>query len=324
MTVEPIALATFFGVVAIIVGVYWALVVRRENRDEARLKKRLKATTAGATRRRLGLIREIKRRSRVKALDRLLTRASGIVSPLERLIEEADSGLTVGLFLLVSGSVAMSGYLVVAILTPYRAVGVLVGVLLATVPYNYLRWKRNRRLLQFEERFPEALDLIARALRAGHAFTTGLGMVAEEISGPVGSEFRILYDRQNFGMPLPDALRAFARRVPLVDARFFVTAVLTQREAGGNLSEVLENLADVVRERFKVKRHVRVVSAHARMTGWILVCLPPVTAVVLMIMVPETMRLLIEDPLGVQMIVAAVVLQVVGGLVVKKLVNIEY
>jgi tight adherence protein B len=324
MTVEPIALATFVGVVAIIVGVYWALVVRRENRDEARLKKRLKATTAGATRRRLGLIREIKRRSRVKTLDRLLTRASGIVSPLERLIEEADSGLTVGLFLLVSGSIAMSGYLVVATLTPYRAVGVLVGVLLATVPYNYLRWKRNRRLLQFEERFPEALDLIARALRAGHAFTTGLGMVAEEISGPVGSEFRILYDRQNFGMPLPDALRAFARRVPLVDARFFVTAVLTQREAGGNLSEVLENLADVVRERFKVKRHVRVVSAHARMTGWILVCLPPVTAVVLMIMVPETMRLLIEDPLGVQMIIAAVVLQVVGGLVVKKLVNIEY
>ena len=123
--------------------------------------------------------------------------------------------------------------------------------------------------------FPEAIDLIARALRAGHALTTGLGMVADEIPAPVGQEFRRLYDEQNFGMSLPEAMRAMARRVPVLDARFFVTAVLTQREAGGNLSEVLDNLASVMRERFKMKRQVRVASAHGRISAWVLSCMPP-------------------------------------------------
>ena len=103
---------------------------------------------------------------------------------------------------------------------------------------------RTRRLRKFEEQFPEALDLIARALRAGHAFTTGLEMVADEMPAPVGAEFRLLYDQQNYGMPIPDALKRFAERIPVLDARFFVTAVLIQRESGGNLSEVLDNLAD--------------------------------------------------------------------------------
>ncbi len=133
-----------------------------------------------------------------------------------------------------------------------------------------MRYKRTKRLQTFEEQFPEAIDLIARALRAGHALTTGLGMVADEIPAPVGEEFRRLYDEQNFGMSLPEAMRAMARRVPVLDARFFVTAVLTQREAGGNLSEVLDNLASVMRERFKMKRQVRVASAHGRMSAWIL------------------------------------------------------
>src|SRR4029079_19478136 len=110
-----------------------------------------------------------------------------------------------------------------------------------------------------EEQFPEAVDLIARALRAGHALPTAIGMVAAEIPNPVGAEFKKLYDQQNFGMSLPDSLRAFADRVPILDARFFVTAVLTQRESGGNLAGVLDNLASVIRERFKVKRQVRVI-----------------------------------------------------------------
>ena len=150
--------------------------------------------------------------------------------------------------------------------------------LLFFVPFIFVRHKKNQRLKKFEEQFPEAIDLIARALRAGHAFTTGLAMAAEEIPAPVGEEFKLLYDRQNFGMPLPDAMKAFAARIPLIDARFFVTAVLTQRETGGNLGEVLDNLASVIRERFKVKRQVRVLTAHGRITGWILAALPPALA----------------------------------------------
>ena len=149
-------------------------------------------------------------------------------------------------------------------------------------------------------------------------------MAAEEVPPPVGTEFRRLYDQQNFGMSLPDALRGFAARIPLIDARFFATAVLTQRETGGNLGEVLDNLAAVIRERFKVKRQVRVLTAHGRMTGWILAGFPPALAVVMFVIAPEHMKLLISDPLGVKMIVGALTLQIIGTLIIRKLVNIPY
>jgi tight adherence protein B len=203
-------------------------------------------------------------------------------------------------------------------------VAITAGGLLFFVPFLYVKFKRGQRLAKFEEQFPEAIDLISRALRAGHAFTTGLAMAAEEIPAPVGQEFKLLYDRQNFGMPLPDALKAFAARIPLIDARFFATAVLTQRETGGNLGEVLDNLASVIRERFKVKRQVRVLTAHGRITGWILAGLPPALAAAMFVMAPGHMDLLTQDPLGVQMIIGALVLQVTGTMIIRKLVNIRY
>jgi tight adherence protein B len=178
-------------------------------------------------------------------------------------------------------------------------------------------------MLKFEEHFPEAIDLLGRALRAGHALTTGLGMVAEELPPPVGEEFRLLYDQQNYGLPLPDALRNFAARIPILDARFFVTAVLTQREAGGNLSEVLDNLAAIIRDRFRVKRQVRVISAHGRITGWVLGLLPPSLAAGFIVLTPDTYRRFYNDPLGIQMIVVALLLQVVGVIIIRRIVDIE-
>lgn len=321
---QLLIVGTFAGVLALILGLYWSLVVRAEDRSSATVRKRLRRAPGDMLTRQLTIAKGEQQRSKIQVLDRLLGRATSLWKPLEDLIEQADARLTVGMFLLVSGTMLTAGYALVTILTGLRGIGLVAGVLLAFGPYAYLRWRRDRRLLQFEEKFPEAIDLIARALRAGHAFTTGLGMVADEIPDPVGAEFKLLYDRQNFGMPLPDALRGFAQRIPILDARFFATAVLTQREAGGNLSEVLDNLARVVRERFKVKRQIRVVSAHARMTGWALVGLPPVTAIGMLAVSPENAKLLVTDPLGIKMVVGAVVLQVTGGLMVKKLVNIEY
>lgn len=321
---QVLILGTFVGILILVIGLYWALVLRDETRTNRTIRQRLKSTFGVPVARRFGLARTERRLSDVSALNTALGRASSFTSSIQKLIEQADSRMTVGQFVLASGSAGLLGYAAVSIPTTYRGLGMLAGALLASGPYVYLRWKRGRRLMAFEEKFPEALDLIARALRAGHAFTSGLGMAADELPDPIGPEFRLLYERQNFGMPLSDALRSFADRVPLLDARFFATAVLTQREAGGNLSEVLDNLAKVVRERFKVKRQIRVVSAHARMTGWVLVGLPPAMAVALMFLAPENQKLLVTDPLGVQMVIAAVVLQIVGGLVVKKLVNIEY
>jgi tight adherence protein B len=166
--------------------------------------------------------------------------------------------------------------------------------------------------------------LIARALRAGHALPTALQMVSDEIAAPVGEEFKRLFDQTSYGMSLPEALRAFGERVPLLDARFFVTAVLTQREMGGNLSEVLDKLASVIRDRFKVKRQVRVVSAHGRITGVVLGFLPPATALVIFIISPNRLRLLTEDPMGHYMIGGGILLQVVGVLAIRKIVDIEY
>jgi tight adherence protein B len=187
----------------------------------------------------------------------------------------------------------------------------------------FLKHAASRRMARFEEQFPEAIDLIARALRAGHAFTTGLGMVADEVEEPVRTEFRLLHDRQNYGMPLGDALRSLAVRVPLLDARFFATAVLTQRESGGNLSEVLDNLSKLIRERFTLKRQVRTLSAHGRITGWVLAALPLVLGALMLVIAPEHMGLLFKDPLGVRMIVGAGVLQVIGFIAMQRIVNIE-
>jgi tight adherence protein B len=187
-----------------------------------------------------------------------------------------------------------------------------------------VRRARTVRTYKFEEQFPEAIDLVARALRAGHALPTGLGMVADEMPKPVGTEFRKLYDEQNFGLTLADALRNFAERIPILDARFFVTAVLTQREAGGNLAEVLDNLAAVIRERFKVKRQVRVISAHGRITGWVLAGLPPAVAIAALMLSDSHIQTLLGDPLGIRMIIGAIVLQIVGMLIIRKIVDIEY
>jgi tight adherence protein B len=322
--VQFLIAGTFVGILGIVFGLYWVFVLRAETQISSNLRKRLKASLASPALRRFGLTRKERPLSNVAAINTALVRASSLTGGLQRLIQQADSSMTVGMFVLITGSLLLLGYTVVRAVTGFMGIGLLVGAVAASGPYVYLTWKRSRRVVAFEEKFPEALDLIARALRAGHAFTSGLSMAAEEMPEPIGPEFRLLYERQNFGMPLSDALRSFAERVPLLDARFFATAVLTQREAGGNLSEVLDNLAKVVRERFKVKRQIRVVSAHARMTGWVLVALPPVMAVALLFLSPENTKLLVTDPLGIRMVILAIVLQILGGLAVRKLVNIEY
>jgi tight adherence protein B len=191
------------------------------------------------------------------------------------------------------------------------------------LPWMVLRIKRTRRLRAFEEAFPEALDLMARALKAGHAFATGLKMVADEMPEPIGPEFRKTFDEQNFGLPMKDALANLTARVPNLDVRFFSTAVLIQRETGGNLSEILENLAHVVRERFKILRQVRVYTAHGRLTGYVLLALPAFLAIALAFINPDHMQLLFRERLGHMLLGTAAVMQTVGYFWIKQVVKIE-
>jgi tight adherence protein B len=191
------------------------------------------------------------------------------------------------------------------------------------MPIGYLRNRRSARLKKFEELFPEALDLLSRAIRAGHAFQTAMGMIADEMPAPVGTEFRKTFDQQNYGLPLRDALNELSERVPLLDVRFFVTAVLIQRDTGGNLAEILDNLAHVVRERFKILRQVRVHTAHGRFTGYVLLALPAALGIALLFLNPDMMNPLFKEHLGQMMLLFAMVMQTVGFFWIRQVIKIE-
>jgi tight adherence protein B len=309
----------FVAVTLAVLIPYWFLVVR----DERRVLDRLSPRKGGAKSKRLNVLKAEDKLSTVGGLNAVLQNA-GFAGRLRLLLDQSGLKMNVGAFLLASGFSAMVVFLFVFVLTRNPVAGLGFSVLGLFLPYIHVKRARKKRINKFEEQFPEAIDLVARALRAGHALPTGLGMVADELKAPVGTEFRILYDEQNFGLTLPDAMRNFARRIPVLDARFFVTAVLTQRETGGNLAEVLDNLSAVIRDRFKIKRQVRVLSAHGRITGWVLACLPPALALATLIINPNHLGTLTTDPMGQKMLVSAIVMQILGSLIIRKLVQIEY
>lgn len=319
-----LAAATFILITVLVVGIYWVMMERPEAREQGELRKRLRAGSGPRGAARIDFVKEVEKLSDLKALNAVLAHTSVVTGSLQRLIVQADVRMTVGGLLLVSACIFLGTWVIAARVTRLPWLGLALGALLAYVPIFIVKHKATKRLRMFEEQFPEAIDLIARALRAGHGFTSGLAIVAEEAPQPVAGEFRLLYDQQNFGMPIGDAMKAFAARIPLLDARFFVTAVMTQRESGGNLAEILGNLANVIRERFKVKRQVRVISAHGRITAWVLSGLPPCLAMAMMVAAPDHMMTLVTDPVGNYMIFAALFMQITGTLIIRKLVNIEY
>jgi tight adherence protein B len=213
--------------------------------------------------------------------------------------------------------------LLTALFVPQAFAGVVAGGIGAWLPFAWLKHKRTSRLKRFEEQFPEALDVLARATRAGHAFQTSLGMAADEMPAPVGPELKKTFDQQNYGLPLREALNELAQRVSILDVRFFATAVLIQRDTGGNLSEILDNLSHVVRERFKIQRQVRVHTAHGRFTGYVLLMLPAFLAVALSFINPEHMQSLFRERVGQQMLMGAIVMQAVGYFWIRQVIKIE-
>jgi len=199
-------------------------------------------------------------------------------------------------------------------------VGFLLGCFL---PYSYASYARSKRFNEFEELFPQAIDTLARAVRAGHAFTTALEMISDEVSEPVASEFRKLFEEQKFGLPVREALSNLVDRVPLVDVKFFVTAVMLQRETGGNLAEILDNLSYVIRERFKILRQVRVYTAQGRLTMLLLMGMPPIIVMGMYFMNPQFIQPLFTDPIGHAMLVIGIALQTVGYFVIRKIIRIQ-
>jgi tight adherence protein B len=260
--------------------------------------------------------------SEIPALDTFLKRSSRI-SALQGLLSQADISMRAGSFLLICIAAAIVLSAVVLFWIHSGMFAWAAGLIGFFLPYSYASYKRTKRFDRFEELFPQAIDTLARAVRAGHAFTTALELIANEINEPVAGEFRKLFEEQKFGMPVRDALVNLTERVPLVDVKFFVTAVMLQRETGGNLAEILDNLSYVIRERFKILRQVRVFTAQGRLTMLLLMGLPPLVVVIMLVFNPGFIRPLFSEPLGHMLIVIGITLQTVGYFVIRKIIQIQ-
>jgi tight adherence protein B len=317
-----VVLAFAFGVAAVM-AVYMGITKVPGMIMQRRLQGRLTQLSAPEEEvEKATLLVKVQHKGPMPAIDRMLgTTTRG--SALGRWIDQSGMKASISGVLLIA--VVLAGILAVLVTMLVQAAwGMLLGGMIGFgLPFLVLKVKRSRRMRAFEEQFPEGLDLISRALKAGHAFATGLKMVADEMPEPVGPEFRKTFDEQNFGLPMKDSLDNLSFRIPLLDVRFFATAVLIQRETGGNLSEILENLAHVVRERFKVQRQVRVHTAHGRFTAGVLLSLPPGLAIMLLFINPNHMEPLFHQKLGQMMLGAASVMQLIGFIWIRKVIKIE-
>jgi tight adherence protein B len=269
----------------------------------------------------LALLRD-EQLSQIPALDTMLRRSARVVE-IQKMLAQGGLPMRAGNFLGYSALAGVVCSIVAYVLSKRVEVAWVALVIGFFLPYSYASFRRNKRFEKFEELFPEAIDTLARAVRAGHAFTTALEMITNEVAEPVAGEFRQLYEEQKFGMPVRDALINLTERMPLVDVKFFVTAVMLQRETGGNLAEILDNLSYVIRERFKIQRQVRVYTAQGRLTMALLMGMPPIIVVVMLLLNPSFIRPLFSDPIGHTLLVAGIILQTIGYFVIRKIVRIQ-
>jgi tight adherence protein B len=321
----PAVLLAILVFVVVALAVFAAMSLLDQRSAQARLiKERLaneRQTPQRAPEEELALLRD-EQLSQIPALDDLLRRSSR-VADLQKMLVQGGIAMRAGNFLGFSALAGLAATVVAYALSKrveVAWVALLVGFLL---PYSYASFRRNQRFEKFEELFPEAIDTLARAVRAGHAVTTALEMITNEVGEPVSGEFRQLYEEQKFGMPVRDALINLTERMPLVDVKFFVTAVMLQRETGGNLAEILDNLSYVIRERFKIQRQVRVYTAQGRLTMALLMGMPPIIVIVMIVLNPSFIRPLFSDPIGHTLLVVGIILQTVGYFVIRKIIRIQ-
>lgn len=324
MSPNVLALLVFAASVAAVFGGYVVYATRASAAVRRTVDDRLRemmSTVPQDERKTEGLVRT-EESGPLPALDRA-AKAAFRSTTIDRWIEQSGVNLTVGGLVLVTLASAAGVGMAAYVFSNRWWVGAFAAGIAACIPSVALARRRTVRLRAFEEHFPEALDLLSRAVRAGHALSAGLKMVSDEMRDPVGPEFRKTFDEQNYGLPIKESLGNLALRVPLLDVRFFATAVLIQRESGGNLAEILDNLATVVRERFKIQRQVRVHTAHGRFTGYVLLAIPAFLALALTVLNPDHMDPLFKDSIGQMLIVAGIAMQVVGWMWIKQVVKIE-
>ncbi len=260
--------------------------------------------------------------SAVPWLNRVLLKLE-LAPRLRNMIYQADLKWTAGGLLLMSFTCFLIPAYLVHLRTGSVALSFLIGLLVGAIPFIFVIFKRRKRFAKFEQQLPEALDLMVSAMRAGHSLNSSLDLVATEVTDPLGTEFRTCFDEQNYGLELKTAMNNLVARVPLQDLKMVVTAIMIQKESGGNLAEVLDKVGYVIRERFRLKRQVRVHTAQGRLTGWILSCLPLILGCGLYFINPDNMSLLWKREIGIKLLYASGIMTVIGALIIRKIVNME-
>jgi tight adherence protein B len=250
-----------------------------------------------------------------------LLQSFNVFPAARKTLRQADVEWKLSAIILCSILLWLAGGLAVYLRTSSVLVSVVLGALVASCPWLIVLHKRNKRFLAFEEKLPEALDLMVSAIRAGHGFASAINHAARENTEPISGEFRQCCDEQNFGLDLRVAMNNLADRMPIPDVQLLVSAVLIQKESGGNLAEILEKAAYIIRERFRLKRQIRVHTAQGRLTGWILAVMPVILGFLLYLLDPERMTVLWSRPIGVKLLWTAVFMDVIGALIIRKIVR---
>ncbi|HSG06490.1 MAG TPA: type II secretion system F family protein [Nitrospiria bacterium] len=316
-----ISLFVFIAILALIVGGYFLIAPTRSEKGE--ISKRL--TLLQLRNLRAEDLPEVLRSelfSEVPLINQVLMNLNFAVA-MDRRLKQANLEMKVGSFVLLSVILFFVGILMGVFLHWPFLISLTMGTLLLFLPTVGVNIQRRRRLSQFLNHFPEALEMFARSLRAGHSFTGAINLVGQEMPDPVGPEFQKVFDEQNLGIPLRQALIGMAERIDVLDVKFFVTAVLIQRETGGNLAEIIDKISYVIRERFRIQGQLRIYTAQARMTGYVLSLLPVGLAFVIFSMNPNYMKTLWTDKAGQVMIVLGVLLQIAGVLTIRKIIRIK-
>jgi tight adherence protein B len=316
-----ISMAAFVGVATLVFGV--AMLVRSPAEGAIEDRLQVLAGKASAKDRAMAAKEKSVLARPLDDVPSAMEEALSRVLNVRRLIDQADMSISPAQFLLVTFLLGGSGVAGVLLMRLPILLAPILGAMLGSLPLFWILFKRHRRKKAFGKQLPEALDLLARALRAGHSLAAGFHLVQSEMPPPLGSEFGRVYEEQNLGVSMDQALDDLAGRVPNMDLRFFATAVILQRQTGGDLAEILDKISNLIRERFKIYGQIQSLTGEGRLSGIVLLALPPGLALVMFRLNPDYLMLLFEDEMGRKMLLGAVILQLIGALVIKKIVNIK-
>ena len=323
MSIFLITLFSFLAATSLIVVIV-LLATAVQTSPQARIRKRLTAIGRNpyASQAEVQTLLKGTLYSDVPLLNDLLA-GLNFVRGLNILLERANLDISVGLFLLIS---FFSGGIILFVLTLFNQpflLALLTGLLAACGPYFYVKYVTWKRLRRFLEQMPDALDMVSQGLQAGLGLTQALVFVAKEMPDPIGTEFSVFMEEMNLGLPLPDALKGFQERIPLAELRLFSVAMVVQREVGGALAELLNKLSDVIRDRFRIERQIKTLTAQNRMSAWVVSSLPPILAIFMFSMDPVLMKEMWNDPVGRTMYLAALGFEILGILAFRKLIQIH-